>query len=93
MCRRVVKPRFWVFLVLFEILIFGILIGVNMLIHSVGNRTLAKEREIHDALYLNVMEFERELDFVKTNDYIEQTAREELDFLYPNEVRYVAIQD
>lgn len=88
--RRIrIMPRFFLFVAALMALCFGAsccLSQLRILRAAENVRTLQMER---DSLAARVEDLRRKLDYVKTDAYVERVAREELNLLYPDEIRYV----
>ena len=85
-----ILPRFWRFVILLLALIFGGCAGASELKYRRNCAHLeALERE-RDGIARRVAALSAQLEEVQTDAYVEKIAREELNLLYPGEVRYVA---
>ena len=84
------RPRFWLFLILLMLAGFGVSCAVSHL-HStqVAARAAALDAE-RMALTDRVRTLEAQYAYVQTDDYIERVARDELNMIYPGEIRYVS---
>ncbi len=87
--RRRVKPRFWVFLIVITLIVFGASFAVLQGRYAQGQQRLDEARRERDALQLQVNDLTDQLTFAQTDDYVIRTARDELGMLLPGEVRYV----
>lgn len=90
MQRRITpRPRFYFFVIAFMLLCFAVSGTVSQLHYSrVADRvdTLSAERT---ALSNRIREH-AQLDYVRTDAYIERVARDELNMIMPGEIRYVS---
>ena len=91
MQRRVnVKPRFYIFILALMILCFTASFAVAQVHYSrmaaqVDHLTLERL-----ALSNRITELNARLNYVRTDDYIERVARDELNMIMPGEIRYVS---
>jgi len=84
------RPRFFLLLLCLMLAGFGASCALS---HLRGLRIDERLRALSaekQALSARVEELKQQLDYVKTNAYVERIAREELNLLYPDEIRYVA---
>ena len=89
--RRVrVKPRFWVFIIVVMLICFGTSYAVTQLRYGqVTQHVNALSRE-KVGLIDRITELSSELSYVRTDDYVERIARDELNMIRPGEIRYVS---
>jgi len=87
--RRRAKPRFWLFLIVVTLLVFGTSFVVMRARYTQGEARLKQARSDRDALVLEVNALTDQLEFARTDDYVIRTARDELGMIMPGEVRYV----
>lgn len=85
-----VLPRFWRFVILLLVLIFGACAGASELKYRRCCVHLAEVERARDAAAQRVAALNDRLAEVQTDAYTERIAREELNLLYPGEIRYVA---
>ena len=85
-----VLPRFWRFVILLLALIFGACAGASELKYRRCCEHLAQVQLERDAAAQRVAALNDRLAEVQTDAYTERIAREELNLLYPGEIRYVA---
>ena len=85
-----VLPRFWRFIILLLVLIFGACAGASELKYRRCCAHLAEVERARDAAAQRVAALNDRLAEVQTDAYTERIAREELNLLYPGEIRYVA---
>lgn len=85
-----VLPRFWRFMILLLMLIFGACALSSELKYRRCCAHLAQVQLERDAAEQRVEALTERLSEVQTDAYIEEVARRELNLLYPGEIRYVA---
>lgn len=85
-----ILPRFWRFIILLLVLIFGACAGASELKYRRCCAHLAEVERARDAAAQRVDALSERLAEVQTDAYTERIAREELNLLYPGEIRYVA---
>ena len=89
--RRIrVLPLFWRFVILLLVLIFGACALSSELKYRRCCAHLAQLQLDRDAAAQRVAALNDRLAEVQTDAYTERIAREELNLLYPGEIRYVA---
>ena len=82
-------PRFWLFMIVTTLIVFGVSFGVLQHRYSEGERQLARINDYRDELDLQVRDLNEELEYVQTDAYIIRAARDQLGLIMPSEVRYV----
>lgn len=89
--RRIsIKPRFYGFILLLMLLCFMASFAVAQLhYHRAAQRVNALSQDRVD-LAARVSRLSAQLDYVRTDDYIERIARDELNMIMPGEIRYVS---
>lgn len=91
MFRRIsVRPRFYGLLILFMLLCFGISCAVAQVRYDQVSEYLEQLKGEKLALMNRMSELNERLEYVRTDAYIEQVARDELNLLMPGEIRYVS---
>ena len=85
-----VLPRFWRFVILLLVLIFGACALSSELKYRRCCEHLAQVQLERDAAAQRVDALSERLAEVQTDAYVEEVARRELNLLYPGEIRYVA---
>ena len=85
-----VQPRFWRFVILLLVLIFGACALSSELKYRRCCAHLAQVQDARDEAAQRVEALSQRLNAVQTDAYIEEIARRELNLLYPGEIRYVA---
>ena len=89
--RRIrVLPRFWRFVSLLLVLIFGACALSSEMKYRRCCAHLAEVQLARDEAARRVDALSERLAEVQTDAYIEEIARRELNLLYPGEIRYVA---
>lgn len=91
MQRRVnVRPRFYLFLIGFMVLCF---IASGMVAHLHYERIAGRVSSLAGeklALNSRINQLSAQLNYVRTDAYIERVARDELNMIMPGEIRYVS---
>ena len=87
--RRRMTPKFWMFMIIVTILIFGLSFAVMQHRYVQGEIQLQQIKAYRDQLTLDVQDLNHQLAYVQTDDYIMRAARDELSMILPGEVRYV----
>lgn len=87
--RRRVKPRFWVLMIVVTAVVFLSSFAVMQLRFNQGAARLAQAESERDALALQARTLSDQLEFAATDDYVIKVARDELNMIMPDEVRYV----
>jgi len=83
-------PRFWVFIIVVMLVCFGTSYAVAQIQYSQASdrvEALAAEKA---ALHEKIVTLTGRLEYVKTDEYVERVARDELNMIMPGEVRYVS---
>ena len=89
--RRIrVLPRFWRFVSLLMVLIFGACALSSEMKYRRCCAHLAEVQAARDEAARRMDALSERLAEVQTDAYIEEIARRELNLLYPGEIRYVA---
>lgn len=89
MHRYRIAPRFYCFLIVCMLAVFGVsfVISYGRLAGEIDSLSAANAEQ--QVLAAEVAELRQEISDVQTDEYIERMAREELGMLYPGEIRYV----
>ncbi len=91
MHRRIsVRPRFYVFVILLMLVCFGTSCAVAQLRYHQVSEHLNQLNQEKAVLMEQVKDLTEHLSYVRTDEYIEQVARDELNMLLPGEIRYVS---
>lgn len=87
--RRRTTPKFWMFMIVSMLVVFGACFGVLFNQYLDGARRLEQVEAYRDELITRVDALSHEMDYVQTDEYIMRAARDELGLIMPGEVRYV----
>ena len=89
--RRIsIQPRVWVFVIVVMLICFGTSYAVTQMRYGqITDHVDALNRE-KVGLMDRITELSEQLNYVRTDDYIERVARDELNMLRPGEIRYVS---
>ena len=87
--RRRVKPRFWGFMIAVTLIVFLASFAVLRIRYGYGAQRLARARSERDALAAQADALGDDLEFAQTDEYVMRIARDELNMIMPDEVRYV----
>ena len=89
--RRIsIRPRFWIFVIVVMLICFGTSYAVTQLRYGqVTDHVNALSRE-KVGLIDRISELSSQLSYVRTDDYVERIARDELNMIRPGEIRYVS---
>ena len=88
--KRRMPARFWLYMIVATLLVFSISFCVLQHRYNLNSRQYAELEARHTELYLKLMDLQDEVDYVKTDAYIERAARDDLGLIMPGEVRYVS---
>ena len=88
--RFCVRPRFWRFVLAATFLCFGLSCAVAQLRYVQAHARAEALYQEKVALTDQVSALSERLDYVRTDDYIERVARDELNMILPGDIRYVA---
>ncbi len=88
--RKRVRPRFWLIVIAFLLILFGVsgLAAANTL--KKGSAALSSLYEQRAALSSEREELSETYAFSQTDEYVIRVARSELGMLMPNEIRYIS---
>lgn len=87
--RRRVKPRFWGFMIAATLIVFLASFAVMRLRYGYGAQRLEQIRSERDALAAQADALGKQLEYARTDEYVIRVARDELNMIMPDEVRYV----
>ncbi|MEG1813892.1 MAG: septum formation initiator family protein [Clostridia bacterium] len=88
--KRIIKPRIWIFMMSMLVLVFGcVYISQGQFIERQDLRIDQLEMERAQRQDANA-QLERQLEFTKTQTYVERIAHEELGLLKEGEIRFVS---
>lgn len=90
MRRYRVSPRFYLILIGFMLVVFGIsfCVSYNRLMDETAMLNAARDE--HSTVSAEIIALQKEFADLQTDEYIERIARDELGMLYPGEIRYVS---
>lgn len=87
---RTAQPRFFLILSVIAALVF---VAGTAMVRVRMNRDaqrLAEVRLEQQALVDEIGRLEQQIEYVQTDDYVEEAAREELGLIMPGEIRYMS---
>lgn len=88
--KRLIKPRFWVFMMATLVLVFTcVYVSQGQLLDKQNVRIKELEAQRISKMSENAL-IERKIAFTKTDEYIERVAHDELGLLKEGEIRFVA---
>ena len=87
--RRRTTPKFWIFMIVSMLVVFGACFGVLLNQYLDGAQRLEAVQSARDELISQVDALSHEMDYVQTDEYIMRAARDELGLIMPGEIRYV----
>ena len=87
--RRRTTPKFWIFMIVSMLVVFGACFGVLLNQYLDGAQRLEEVQSARDELISQVDALSHEMDYVQTDEYIMRAARDELGLIMPGEIRYV----
>ena len=91
MHRRIrIQPRFWLFVIALMVLCFGASSAVAQYRYAQVSDHLSALNEDKILLTNRISDLNAQLDYVRTDAYVERVARDELNMLLPGEIRYVS---
>lgn len=87
---RTAQPRFFVILSVIAALVF--VAGTTMVQARMKQdaRRLAEVRLEQQALVDEISQLEQQIEYVQTDEYVENAARDELGLIMPGEIRYMS---
>lgn len=89
MSRKTVKPRFFLILALIAAVVFAAGTWAVRARMDQNAQLIRQIRQEQQALVDELARLEEELEYVQTEEYIENAARDELNWLMPGEIRYM----
>lgn len=91
MRRRIrTKPRFWMITILLMVVGFGLSCALSQL-HSMQVEARLDMLRAEKLMLVNqIQALHEELNYAGTNTYVERVARDELNMIYPGEIRYIS---
>ena len=83
------RPRFYVFMIVALLIVFGVSFAVGAGRLREGDAVLESKTDERNALSAEIGDLQDEINFAQTDEFVERTARDELGLIMPGEVRYV----
>lgn len=83
-------PRLWLFLIGFMLVCFSVTFIAAQIRYGQISDRLAQLTQQKTALANQVSALTQQLDYVRSDDYVERVARDELNMIMPGEIRYVS---
>ena len=91
MHRRIrIQPRFWLFIIVLMLLCFGASSAVAQYRYTQVSEHLHALNQEKLQLTDRISALNTQLNYVRTDAYVERVARDELNMLLPGEIRYVS---
>ena len=91
MQRRIsIQPRFWVFVIVVMLICFTASYAVTQLRYGQITDHVNALTQEKVGLIDRISQLSSELSYVRTDEYVERIARDELNMLRPGEIRYVS---
>ena len=91
MQRRIsIQPRFWVFVIVVMLVCFSASYAVTQLRYGQVTQHVNALTQEKVGLMDRIAELSDELSYVRTDEYVERIARDELNMIRPGEIRYVS---
>lgn len=84
------RPRFYVFIIVLMLFCFAVSGAVSQLHYNRVERRVGSLSNEWLALSERVNMLNEQLDYVRTDAYVERIARDELNMIMPGEIRYIA---
>ena len=88
--RMRIKPRFWIFIIAVMLVCFGTSYAVAQIQYSQAAERVEALTAEKAALREKISTLSSQLEYVRTDAYIERVARDELNMIMPGEIRYVS---
>lgn len=88
--RYKVKPRFWIFLNIFVLLLFSFVLFCMHLYFNHERLILSEKSEERNSLILSRYDWDKMLIDAKNDAFAERLARDRYGYIYPYEVRYLS---
>lgn len=85
-----IRPRFWFFVIAAMLLCFSTSYAVAQIQYNEAAERVEALAAEKAALQEEIRTLSSRLEYVKTDDYIERVARDELNMIMPGEIRYVS---
>lgn len=91
--RRRVQPRFWLILIALMLSAFALVWSSQQDLIEQREAMIEELTAAREELEIRIAESQRQLQFSKSDEYIERLARSELGLVMPDEVLYVSPQN
>lgn len=88
MRRYRVAPRFYMFIILFMLIFFGVSFTISYSRLNDEIDALNTAQAEANAIAHEIAELNNDIDYIATDEFVERYARENLGMLYPGEIRY-----
>ena len=89
--RRIsIQPRFWIFVIVVMLICFGTSYAVTQMRYGQVTAHVNALSQEKVGLIDRISELSSQLSYVRTDDYVERVARDELNMIRPGEIRYVS---
>jgi len=88
--RLNIRPRFWVIIIAIMLIAFSVSFAMAQHNLAEGRAVLEAALQERRMRKEQVADLQEELDYVLSDDYIIRVARNELDMLMQDEIRYVS---
>ena len=88
--RLRIQPRFCIILIAVMLIVFSVSIGLSHRDLRAGEKRLAEAKAEYAQLQRELDSLREELEYTRTDDYVERIARDELGLMMPGEIRYVS---
>ena len=89
--RRIsVRPRFWIFVIVVMLICFGTSYAVTQMRYGQITNHVNELSMEKVGLIDRITELSSQLSYVRTDEYVERIARDELNMIRPGEIRYVS---
>ena len=85
-----IQPRFWVFVIVVMLICFGTSCAVAQLRYSQISAHLNALTQEKVGLIDRISGLSNQLSYVRTDDYVESVARDEMNMIRPGEISYVS---
>ncbi|MBQ3223464.1 MAG: septum formation initiator family protein [Clostridia bacterium] len=91
--RRRVQPRFWLILIALMLSAFALVWSSQQDLIEQREAMIEELTAAREQMEIEIAEAQRQLQFSKSDEYIERLARSELGLVMPDEVLYVSPQN
>ena len=83
-------PRLWLFMIGFMLVCFGITFTASQIRYNQLSEHLSMLNQQKITLTNQISSLNDQLAYVRSNEYVERVARDELNMIMPGEIRYVS---